>query len=288
MRKNNENKLLKIEKSPERLLIIDKIKQYEKLGYFDKDVEDDPPTLPLEPDKVDYLNKKLKNKIASKYSYFIARKFVNKMIKEKKLIIKEIIGIENFNTLKTGAVVTCNHFNAFDSFAMQLLFEATSQKKHKFYRTIREGNYTNFSGFFGLLMRHCDTLPLSSNRKTMQKFIESTNLILKRGDFVLMYPEQSMWWNYKKPKPLKKGAFNFAFQSNVPVLPCFITMEDSDIIGDDGFFVQEYTIFVEKPIYVDNTLNMAENIDLMKRKNFEVWKNIYEKFYNTKLEYTTE
>lgn len=65
-------------------------------------------------------------------------------------------------------------------------------------------------------------------------------------------------------------------------------MEDSDIIGDDGFFVQEYTIFVEKPIYVDNTLNMAENIDLMKRKNFEVWKNIYEKFYNTKLEYTTE
>ena len=59
---------------------------------------------------------------------------------------------------------------------------------------------------------------------------------------MLVYPEQSMWWNYRKPKPLKKGAYTFAAKNHVPVLPCFITMEDSDILGDDGFYVQEYTI----------------------------------------------
>ena len=88
-------------------------------------------------------------------------------------------------------------------------------------------------------MRNCNTFPLSSNKDTMEKFIRCMDIVLKRGDFVLVYPEQSMWWNYRKPKPLKKGAFTFAVTSNVPVLPCFITMEDSDILGDDGFYVRE-------------------------------------------------
>lgn len=29
--------------------------------------------------------------------------------------------------------------------------------------------------------------------------------VLKDGHFMLIYPEQSMWWNYRKPKPLKKA-----------------------------------------------------------------------------------
>ncbi|MBR2933252.1 MAG: hypothetical protein IKC33_02955, partial [Clostridia bacterium] len=56
--------------------------------------------------------------------------------------------------------------------------------------------------------------------------------------------------NYRKPKPLKSGAFLLAAQAGVPVLPCFITMQDSDIIGDDGYPVQEYTIHVSEPIYL--------------------------------------
>ncbi len=31
-----------------------------------------------------------------------------------------------------------------------------------------------------------------------------------------------------------------AARNNVPIIPIFITMKDSDIIGDDGFPVQEY------------------------------------------------
>lgn len=109
---------------------------------------------------------------------------------------------------------------------------------------IREGNYTNFPGFYGMLMRNCYTFPLSSNRDTMKKFLSSMDTVLQHGDFMLVYPEQSMWWNYRKPKPLKKGAYTFAAKNHVPVLPCFITMEDSDILGDDGFMCRNtrYTL----------------------------------------------
>ena len=175
-----------------------------------------------------------------------------------------------------------------DSFAMQIAYEKSKQcKKRRLYRVIREGNYTNFPGFYGMLMRNCYTFPLSSNRDTMKKFLSSMDTVLQHGDFMLVYPEQSMWWNYRKPKPLKKGAYTFAAKNHVPVLPCFITMEDSDILGDDGFYVQEYTIHIAEPIYPDPQKTQAENVDAMRRKNAAVWKQIYEEFYGIPLVYDT-
>ena len=128
-------------------------------------------------------------------------------------------------------------------------------------------------------------MPLSSNRETMKEFIKAVDVILKRGDFILIYPEQSMWWNYRKPKPLKNGAFNFAARSNVPVIPIFITMEDSNFIGDDGFPIQEYTVNIGEPIYPDSNLSEKKNSIMMRDKNYEIWKNIYEDFYGINLEY---
>ena len=122
----------------------------------------------------------------------------------------------------------------------------------------------------------------------MIEFMKAVDTILQRGDFILIYPEQSMWWNYRKPKPLKNGAFKFATKNDVPVIPIFITMQDSDIIGEDGFPVQEYIVNIEEPIYPNEYLSIKENTEMMKNKNYEVWKEVYEKFYKIPLEYTTE
>ena len=112
--------------------------------------------------------------------------------------------------------------------------------------------------------------------------------ILGRKDFILVYPEQSLWWNYRKPKPLKDGAFKLAVRNNVPVIPIFITMNDSEIIGDDGFPVKEYIVNIEKPIYQNNELAEKEIVEDLKNRNYEIWKNIYEEFYKITLEYTTK
>ena len=287
---NKENNYLKLKrngtnKSKDRLMIMDKIAKLEREGRFDEDVENDPPSKELLPEDIDYLRKKIRSKIKSKFAYAIARKYVNGLIHDRKLIIKEIKGLEHYAGLTSGAIITCNHFNAMDSFAMQLAYEASGQKHRNFYRIIREGNYTSFPGFYGILMRNCKTFPLSSNKDTMKKFMTSVDQVLQEGHFMLIYPEQSMWWNYKKPKPLKKGGFTFAVRNNVPILPCFITMEDSDVVDDDGFFVQEYTIHVAPPIYPEAGKSKAENIRNMMQQNFDVWQKIYEETYGIPLQY---
>ena len=279
----------KTEKSKDRIEVLKKIEELEKEGKFDIDVEDDPPTVVLSPENVDYLKKKSYSKIKTRLANKMGEKFLNDLLKENKLIIKKINGIENLQNVKSGAMLTCNHFNPFDSFAIEKAFRTSGVSKHKkLYKVIREGNYTNFPGLYGFFFRNCDTLPLSSNRRTMIEFVKAVDTILKRGDFILIYPEQSLWWNYRKPKPLKNGGFKLAARNKVPIIPIFITMEDSNILGEDGFPVQEYTINIEKPIYPDENLNEKQNAEIMKNKNYEVWKKVYEDFYKIPLEYSCE
>lgn len=284
---NFVNRTNRYKRAKDRVAVLKKIEEYEATGKFDVDVEIDPPGKILMPDDIDYVNKSMTDKLKTKVAYMIAHKFVDNLISENKLIIKEIKGIEYFKGLDTGAVITCNHFNAYDSFAIQLAYEKAEQSDRTFYRVIREGNYTAFPGFYGFLMRHCNTLPLSSNRRTLKKFIDATGKLLSDGNFVLVYPEQSMWWNYRKPKPLKSGAYMFAVRCNVPVLPCFITMKDSHIMGEDGFYVQEYTIHIKPPLYPDNSLSYKDRIEKLMDENYSIWKEIYEKEYQIPLEYTT-
>ena len=274
-------------KDPERLAVLARIEDFERRGIFDQDVEEDPPGDTILPGTVDYKQKRLITKIKAKLAFSSARKFLNKIVKDGVLRIKDIKGIENLDNLTTGAVITCNHFNALDSFAMQVAYEAsTASKKRKLFRVIREGNYTSFPGFYGKLMRACNTLPLSSNMAMMKEFLDGVEYQLQRGHLVLVYPEQSMWWNYRKPKPLKRGAFTFAAKAKVPVVPIFICQEDSKDIGEDGFPIQEMTIFVLKPIMPNTKKHAILAAQEMADANYAAWKEVYESFYGEKLTYS--
>lgn len=289
LNKDKKDKEEVIEKSQYRVDVLKKIEKLEEEGKFDVDAEDDPPTIVLTPEDIDYLRTKMTSKIKRVFANKVGERFLDNLLKNNKLIIKEIRGIENLSKVTTGAIVTCNHFNPFDSFTIEKVFRISGKiEEKKLYKVIREGNYTNFPGLYGFFFRNCDTLPLSSNKRTMIEFMKAVDTLLQNGDFILIYPEQSLWWNYRKPKPLKPGAFKFASRNNVPVIPIFITMEDSDIIGEDGFPVQEYIVNISEPIYSDENLTEKQNTERLLNQNFEIWKNIYENFYGIPLVYTTK
>lgn len=260
-----------------------KIEEYERLGLFDRDIEDDPPSRELPPDEIDYPRKGIFQRIKTGVAFFLAYRYAARLEKKKILIIKEIVGAENLRGVG-GCVLTANHFSPLDSFIMNRVFDR-SGRKGKIYRVIREGNYTSFPGFYGFLMRNCNTLPLSSNGGTMKKFLCGTDRLLRDGECVLIYPEQSLWYNYRKPKPLKIGAFELAARSGVAVVPCFITMEDSNALTPDGEAVQMHTVHIGKPIYPDLTLPRKEQAEKMREENFAFNKSVYESFYGEALKY---
>lgn len=267
------------------LLCMEKrIKLLEQLGMFYIDVNEDPPTIPLEPDNpdLDYLKEKqinaTKNRVSNDWKYH----FISNAIKNGQLTIDGIEGIENVISIETGAIITCNHFHPFDTFSIEhILQEAGSDKK--LYKVMREGNFTNFPRPLNLYFKYDNTLPLSQNKETMEMFEKSLSTILERGDLVLVCPEQSMWMGYKKPKPMKYGAFKWATENEVPVIPTFITQREVE----ENEQAQAYTIHIGTPIYPDHSLSLRENIRRMRNLDFEFCKRTYERVYGVPLEYET-
>ena len=276
-----------MEKSPHKLELIRRIAELEKKELWHLDVEDDPETYPLMPDDVDYLYEKLSSRIKNKIANIAGTRFFDKMIAKRQLIIKEVRGIENFTAVEGGKIVTCNHFSVCDNYAVWVALREYMDGR-MLYKVIREGNYTNPPKPFGLFMRYCNTLPLSSQAATMKKFMRAVKILLERGETILIYPEQSMWWNYRKPKPMQDGAFSLAVRASKPIIPIFITMEDSDILDGDGFFVQEYTINILPAIYPPQGLSNVEAREKMKKENYDAWVKTYEVFYQKRLVYAEE
>ena len=271
-----------------RKQVLNRIREYERQGRFHEAVEDDPPAPELTPDKVDYLNKKASSRLKTRLANAIADRYFLNLIKKDVMVIDGVTGEEYLSVLQKGAVVTCNHFSAFDNYIVFHCIRKALPKKY-LYKIIREGNYTNFPGLYGFFFRHCNTLPLSSNRRTMINFMSSVNELLKSGESVLIYPEQEMWWNYKKPRPYKVGGFKIAYRAGVPVLPTFITMQDDpDRLDGDGYPVQRHTLHILPPVYPDASLGEKQGAEKMKNEAYEACVKKYEEVYQKKLSYEEE
>ena len=266
----------------DRVDVINRISAYEKTGgeSFFENAEIDPPTRPILPHEVDYLNKKLSSKIKTFFACIIEG--VGKRVLKKKFDIT-VVGEENIRDIEGGAIITSNHFGFFESLNVKLASEK-AKKKHKLYKVVREGNFF-MTGLFGFLLRHCRTLPLSSNLHTMKKLDLSIAELLKKDNFILIYPEQALWWNYPKPRPYRIGAYHYAAKNNVPIIPCFVTLSKKGTIGKNGFPDLKYTIHIMKPIYPDPDKKVRDNAKEMQEENSRLTFAKYEEVYGVPVTY---
>lgn len=271
-----------ISPAADRLAVIEKIKEYDRLGgeYFFRDVEPDPPAVPLRPDDVDYLRRKFSSKFKTAIALLIEH--IAKLAIRRKFKIS-VVGKENLDLVSGGAIITSNHFAVNESVAVKTALDS-AKRRRKFFKVIREGNFA-IPGFFGFLLKNCRTLPLSSDIHTMKLFDEAVSQILENGDAILVYPEQAMWWKYPKPRDYKIGAFHYAAKNNAPIVPCFVTMKKLPTVGKNGFHDTSYTVHVMKPYYPDPDKSTRENARDMLEYNKRVCREKYEEVYGVPLTY---
>ncbi len=270
------------EQSQERLEILEKIKKLEIAGgtSFYVDVEPDPPGHPLTPDEVDYLQKKF----SSRFHAFITRRLSDLAQRYLRRDLQmKVVGEENLAGITGGAILTSNHFSKYENLAVKEVADRIPGK-HRFFKVIKGTNYF-LPGVIGYLMKHCDTLPLSTNLRTMRLFSEALDTILKNDGLVLVYPEQAMWWNYRKPRPFREGAFFYAAKASVPIVPIFVTMQDTDRLDEYGFPKQAYTIHVMPPIYPDPQKTLRENEREMLARNQQLCNDKYREVYGMDVTY---
>lgn len=274
--------------SENRLNTIKKIKELEEKGLFNDNVWDEPKFEPLKPGEVDYFKKKLSTRIKNKFCNRTLERFIKKMEKNHQVKLKDIKGLDKLQNLTSGAIITSNHFHPFDSYPISRMIKKTYGKKKQLHIVVAESNYAGGSGFYGFLFRNQNTIPLASNKQVMVECFKAINYYLQKGDFVLIYPEQNLWQNYKKPRPLKEGAFRFAVKANVPVIACFVTMEDTEYLDSDGENVQAYTLHILDIIYPKKELSYKDNIKYLQEENQRLMREKYEEVYGIKLKFDTK
>lgn len=184
------------------------------------------------------------------------------------------VGKKNVKALKkSGAVTVCNHFHYVDT-----LFVREAIGHFRSYHTLAPWN--NKGGAGGHIVRHGGTLPFSSDIKAMRNFNAEAERLLKKGKFINFYPEHSMWWAYRKPRPMRDGAFHYAVKFGVPVLPLFCTFDKSR-----KGKIKKLRIHVLPPIYPPENMPKKQAEEKMKEAAEAEWRECYEKTYNTPLVY---
>ncbi len=269
------------EKNPDRCAVLERIREYEARGgeWFFHDVENDPPAPTLMPEDVDYMGKKWTGKLKRLGAVTLRGLFANKILREQFHLT--IRGAEYLEGLTGGAVFTSNHFAPFENLCVRAASQLV-EGNHRFFCVIREGNYS-MPGFLGYLLRNCDTMPLSSSLHTMALFNRAVETRLQEGAHILIYPEQSMWYRYPKPRPYRIGAYHIAAKNRVPVVPCFVTWEEIEGFDKDGFPNLAYTLHIMPPIYPDPDKNTKENAAWMRERNATLTHAKYEEVYGEPL-----
>lgn len=251
----------------DRKQVISNIEENVKQGEYNKKVElGDPNLTSKQKDELlkNYLTNrqkisyKVKNKLARMITSFFTF-FQN--------IDTKIVGIENVKDIKTGAIITSNHFNPLDNTVIRKF--AKNLNKNKLYIVIQETNLA-MSGIIGFLMNHTDNIPISDRvwymKKDFQKIIKET---LRKDNYILIYPEQEMWFNYRKPRPLKTGAYYYAAKNNVPIISCFVEIIDKDKKDTEEFKKVKYVLHILPPIYPDKEKTTKDNSIIMMQKDYE-------------------
>ena len=266
--------------------VIENIKKAIEENKLNNKVEIGDPKLTSE-QKLEILTKYIKNK--DKFSYKVKNniaRFIIDIVTNIQNKENEIVGIENIKDIKTGAIITSNHFNPLDSTVIQKVIKKIG--KNRLYIVGQEENLA-MKGIIGFIMNYSDIIPISNQISYMKSDFQKILMKrLKENNYVLIYPEQEMWFNYRKPRTLKPGAYYYAAKNNVPIISCFVEIKETKTKDNSEFYKVKYIIHILPTIYPDTQKTAKENSIIMLEKDYKQKQKAYEQAYKKKLDYKFE
>lgn len=270
-----------------RRAVIENIRACAEIGRFHDKVELDDPVLSDRQiksitdaylDNRTHLTFKLKTVIARAMAQ-LATHHINRNT--------EIVGIEKIPPTLGGVLITSNHFSPLENTVIRHLVNTIGRRDLSI---ISQPQNFAMTGAIGFLMNYADTIPISTEPRYLARDFLSVlkEKLVLRGEAVLLYPEQEMWFNYRKPRPPKNGAYFFSAKLNVPILSCFVEIVDTDRDDTPEFRQVKYILHVLDVLYPDPQRSVRENTELLSEQDYMLKKACYTDAYGKKLSYAFE
>lgn len=266
--------------------VIENIRRSAECGDFFAKVETGDPVLTAEQSN-EIINKYLRERgtaafrMKSRAARGIANALTFAMNRDT-----EIVGLEKARAVSGGAIITSNHFSPIENTGIRLLAHRLGKKR---INIVSQETNLAMPGMIGFLMNYADIIPISGNiHYTQRQFADILRELLTADELVLIYPEEEMWFNYRKPRPPKPGAYYYAARLGFPVISCFIEQRDLPQMDTAEFRRVRFTVHVLGVLYPDPEKSVWENTSLMSAADYRLKKEIYEKVYSKPLDYAFE
>lgn len=239
------------------------------------------------------LDAKETNKVVNRYwqhKETVSYRLFNPVIRTVFALASQILtgrcyieGLENLPKSST-AFVTGNHYNQFDVLSMEKL----ALKKHQRLFIVVEASNLVMPNLIGWAVRNFDSLPIDHNLHYLsQTFPKKIKKVLQQPGWILIYPEEELWFNYRKPRPLKKGAYYYAAKFNQPIISTFTEIQATSKreLFQRDFYKTKKILHILPTIYPDPNLKVRENMQKMANIDYRQKKVAYEKCYGRKFTY---
>jgi len=270
-----------------RKAVIENIKKNAESGNFHSKVELTDPVLTSEQMR-EITDRYMQNRNALSFRFKsavavgianVATKIINKDT--------EIVGLEKIPSDLEGVLITSNHFGPLENTIIRHL---TKKMKRKKLNIISQTTNFAMKGPIGFLMNYANTIPISIEPRYLARDFLSImkEKLTEKKEPVLLYPEQEMWFNYRKPRPSKNGAYFYAAKLSVPILSCFVEIQDTDKDENEEFKKTKYVLHILGVLYPDKNKTPKENTEELAKLDYEMKKACYEQVYNKSLDYKFE
>ena len=270
-----------------RKAVIENIKKFAESGQFHNKVElNDPVLTPEQSRKITDIYLESRNSLTFKLKtvlgVFLAKtatKIINKNT--------EIVGLEKIPKDLGGVIITSNHFSQLENTVIRHLTNTLGRRK---LGIISQTSNFAMTGIIGYIMNYADTIPISIDPRYLARdfFSVLKERLVDKKHAILLYPEQEMWFNYRKPRPPKNGAYFYAAKLNVPIISCFVEIVDLDEDDTAEFKKVKYILHILDVLYPDQSKSFKENTEELGVRDYTLKKDCYESVYGKVLTYDFE
>ena len=267
-----------------RRSVIENIKNFAETGQFHNKVElNDPELTAAQSRQITdaYLEnrKHLSFKIKTALGVALAQAATKAINKNT-----QIKGLEKIPKDLGGVLITSNHFSPLENTVIRHLTNTLGRKK---LGIISQTSNFAMTGMVGFLMNYADTIPISTDPRYLAKDFLSLlkERLVDKKQAILLYPEQEMWFHYRKPRPPKNGAYFYAAKLNVPILSCFVEIVDLDEDDTAEFKKVKYILHILDVLYPDGNKTARENTEMLSARDYALKKACYESVYGKELTY---
>ncbi len=171
----------------------------------------------------------------------------------------ETVGKEKLEALSGGAVTVCNHVHILDC----TMAACCAPRRKMYFPTLK----TNFDiPVIRFLVRVLGGIPIPRGNRGLARFSAVIRELLRKGNLVHFYPEGILDPYYGPIRSFRRGAFAYAYDSGVPVVPMVITYREP--VGRAARFFHRKPLLrmtVLEPVYPRLTGDRQKDVDWLKK-----------------------